>query len=166
MPFEKLWSPRSVFRWFGQGCWTPGFMTSTSQKILCVAEDPEELIPALAMVQLPDLADKISCTRVAPKMPSGATRQERRGTGLWRSPNRLMGNTMVRSPIIAPISWDMTCTITAIYQLITVSRTASTTSLIVAAQGRCRGIGSWCEKRWCWCENGRAVVLLVGITWF
>lgn len=92
---------------------------------------------------------------------------ERRGTGLWRSPDTLMGNIMVRSPIIAAISWDMTCTITAIHQLITVSRTASTTSLIVAAaQGRCRGIGSWCEKRWCWCENGRAVVLLVGITWF
>ena len=38
-----------------------------------------------------------------------------------------MGNTMVGSPRIATTSWDMTCTIVAIYQLITVSRTAPTT---------------------------------------
>ena len=52
---------------------TAGFMTSTSQKILCVAEDPDELVAALAKVQLPDLADKISCAKAAP--PSGETWQ-------------------------------------------------------------------------------------------
>lgn len=57
-------------------------MTSTSQKILCLAEDPVELIQILAVARLPDLADKISCTQVAPKMPSCEAWSHRKATVL------------------------------------------------------------------------------------